>query len=122
MEFRVSMIIASPWARGGWVNSQLFDHTPTLMFLESFVERKYGETVREENISAWRRAVVCDLTSVFRPYDRQEPELNSLGRDKFVIDIEQARYKEIPSDCRRLATPSGWTRCHSQSNFSTHIL
>ena len=46
------MIIASPWSRGGWVNSQLFDHSLTLMFLEYFVEKKYGKTVREENISA----------------------------------------------------------------------
>ncbi len=52
MGFRVPMIIASPWSRGGWVNSQLFDHSLTLMFLEYFVEKKYGKTVREENISA----------------------------------------------------------------------
>jgi phospholipase C len=39
MGFRVPMIIASPWSRGGWVNSQLFDHTSTLIFLEYFVER-----------------------------------------------------------------------------------
>ncbi len=42
MGFRVPMIIASPWSRGGWVNSQLFDHTSTLMFLESFIQKKYA--------------------------------------------------------------------------------
>ncbi len=47
MGFRVPMIIASPWSRGGWVNSQLFDHTSTLMFLEHFVESKFGTAVRE---------------------------------------------------------------------------
>jgi phospholipase C len=31
--FRVPLIIASPWTRGGWVNSQVFDHTSTLQFL-----------------------------------------------------------------------------------------
>ena len=51
MGFRVPMIIASPWSRGGWVNSQLFDHTSTLMFLEHFVQTKYGNAVREENIT-----------------------------------------------------------------------
>jgi hypothetical protein len=50
MGFRVPMIIASPWSRGGFVNSQLFDHTSTLMFLEQFVQHKYGKTVKEENI------------------------------------------------------------------------
>jgi phospholipase C len=56
---RVPMIVASPWTRGGWVNSQLFDHTSVLRFLEA----RFG--VAEPNISAWRRAVAGDLTSVF---------------------------------------------------------
>ena len=102
MGFRVPMIVASPWSRGGWVNSQLFDHASTLMFLERFAQDKYGKTVREDNISAWRRAISGDLTSVFRPYDPQDPALNPLDRDKFVVSIEQARFKEIPSNYRKL--------------------
>jgi phospholipase C len=102
MGFRVPMIIASPWSRGGWVNSQLFDHTSTLMFLERFVESKFGKTVREENISAWRRTISGDLTSAFRPYDPKEPALDFLHRDKFVVSIEKAQFKEIPSNYRKL--------------------
>jgi phospholipase C len=102
MGFRVPMIIASPWSRGGWVNSQIFDHTSTLMFLERFVEGKFGKTVREENISLWRRTISGDLTSVFRPYDPKEPSLDSLERDKFVVSIEKARFKEIPSNYQKL--------------------
>src|SRR3984957_8334955 len=102
MGFRVPMIIASPWSRGGWVNSQLFDHTSTLMFLESFVESKFGRTVREENISAWRRTISGDLTSAFRPYDPKQAALDFLNRNKFVVSIEKARYKEIPSNYRKL--------------------
>ena len=49
----------SPWSRGGWVNSQVFDHTSVLRFLEAWTG------VREENISAWRRAICGDLTSCF---------------------------------------------------------
>jgi phospholipase C len=104
MGFRVPMIIASPWTRGGWVNSQHFDHTSTLMFLERFLQEKYGKTVSEENISAWRRAISGDLTSVFRPYDPKEARLDFLDRDKFVVSIEKARYKEIPSNYRKLTT------------------
>jgi phospholipase C len=102
MGFRVPMIIASPWSRGGWVNSQLFDHTSTLMFLEHFVESKCGKGVREENISAWRRAIAGDLTSVFRPYDPKAPAMEFLDRDKFVIGIEKARSKQIPSNYTKL--------------------
>jgi phospholipase C len=102
MGFRVPMIIASPWSRGGWINSQLFDHTSTLIFLEHYVESKFGKTVREENISPWRRAIAGNLTSVFRPYDPKEPSLDSLDRDKFVVSIEKAKFKEIPSNYRKL--------------------
>jgi phospholipase C len=102
MGFRMPMIVASPWSRGDWVNSQIFDHTSTLMFLELFVEGKFGKTVHEENISAWRRTVSGNLTSIFRPYDPKEPAINLLDRDKFVVSIEKARFKEIPSNYRKL--------------------
>jgi len=31
---RVPMIVISPWTKGGWVNSQVFDHTSLIRFLE----------------------------------------------------------------------------------------
>jgi phospholipase C len=102
MGFRVPMIVASPWSRGGWVNSQVFDHTSTLMFLERFVAGKFGKNVREENISAWRRAISGDLTSIFRPYDPKEAALDWLDRDKFLVSIEKSRFKEPPSNFRKL--------------------
>jgi len=102
MGFRVPMIVASPWSRGGWINSQLFDHSSTLMFLEQFLERKAGKSVREENISAWRRAISGDLTSVFRPYEPKEAALDWVDRSKFFVSIEKARFKEPPSNFRKL--------------------
>jgi phospholipase C len=104
MGFRVPTIVASPWSRGGWVNSQLFDHTSTLMFLENFVQNKFGKQVREENISAWRRAISGDLTSCFRAHGGDEPKLDFLNRDKFVVGIQQARYKEVPSNYKVLSS------------------
>jgi phospholipase C len=104
MGFRVPLIIASPWSRGGRVNSQLFDHTSTLQFLEHFVERKFSKTVKEENTSAWRRAITGDLTSTFHPYDAKDGKLEFLDRDKFVVSIQQARHKEIPSNYKKLTT------------------
>ncbi|MEO5625347.1 MAG: phospholipase C, phosphocholine-specific [Dokdonella sp.] len=56
---RVPMLVVSPWSKGGWVNSQVFDHTSIIRFLEA----RFG--VAEPNISAWRRTVAGDLTSVF---------------------------------------------------------
>jgi phospholipase C len=51
------MLVLSPWSRGGWVNSQVFDHTSVIRFME----QRFG--VLEPNISPWRRAVCGDLTS-----------------------------------------------------------
>ncbi|MDM0004597.1 phospholipase C, phosphocholine-specific [Variovorax sp. J22G73] len=56
---RVPMYVISPWSRGGWVNSQVFDHTSVLRFIEA----RFG--VKETNISPFRRAVAGDLTSAF---------------------------------------------------------
>ena len=102
--FRVPMILASPWSRGGWVNSQLFEHTSTIQFLEQFVERKFNKQVRETNISAWRRAISGNLTSAFREYDGTRPSLPFLNRDKYVESIQRARYKEVPSNYKNLNT------------------
>ena len=30
---RVPLLIVSPWTRGGWVNSEVFDHTSVIQFL-----------------------------------------------------------------------------------------
>lgn len=54
---RVPMLVISPWSKGGWVNSQVFDHTSVIRFLE----QRFN--VPEPNISAWRRAVCGDLTT-----------------------------------------------------------
>ena len=57
--FRVPMLLISPFSRGGFVSSALFDHTSVLRFLET----RFGAEV--PNLSAWRRANVGDLTSAF---------------------------------------------------------
>jgi phospholipase C len=53
------MYVISPWSRGGFVNSEVFDHTSVIRFLE----QRFG--VAEPNLSPWRRAVCGDLTSAF---------------------------------------------------------
>jgi len=71
--FRVPMLILSPFSRGGFVSSDLFDHTSVLRFLET----RFGAEV--PNLSAWRRAAVGDLTSAlnFRKPDQSIPTLPS---------------------------------------------
>jgi phospholipase C len=61
---RVPMIVISPWTKGGWVNSQVFDHTSLIRFLEARFSAGKPDLI-ETNITPWRRAVAGDLTSVF---------------------------------------------------------
>jgi phospholipase C len=61
---RVPMIIVSPWSKGGWVNSQVFDHTSLIRFIETRFGKEYPDLI-ETNITPWRRAVVGDLTTAF---------------------------------------------------------
>jgi len=65
---RVPLYVISPWSRGGWVNSEVFDHTSVIRF----VEKRFG--VFEPNITPWRRTVAGDLTSAFDFGDPNDEE------------------------------------------------
>ena len=101
--FRVPLVIASPWSRGGWVNSEVCDHTSSLQLLEKFLSHKTGKKIEEPNISAWRRTVCGDLTSVFRPYNGEKIiRPAALQRDEFIEGIHKAQFKKLPSNYRKL--------------------
>ncbi|QRP46876.1 alkaline phosphatase family protein [Amycolatopsis sp. FDAARGOS 1241] len=59
---RVPMVLVSPWTRGGYVASEVFDHTSTIKFLEKWAAH-LGKPFRCPNISQWRRSIAGDLTS-----------------------------------------------------------
>jgi phospholipase C len=89
---RVPLWVISPWSRGGWVNSQVFDHTSVLRFLEA----RFG--VKEPNISPFRRAVNGDLTSAFnfaRPNDEELPALAG-KKTKEEADALRAAQQALP--------------------------
>jgi phospholipase C len=56
---RVPMLAISPWSRGGYVCSEVFDHSSVIRFIEA----RFG--VKEPNITPWRRAICGDLTAAF---------------------------------------------------------
>ncbi|HET7882679.1 MAG TPA: phospholipase C, phosphocholine-specific [Acetobacteraceae bacterium] len=77
---RVPMIIVSPWSKGGWVCSEVFDHTSIIRF----IEKRFG--VQEPNITPWRRAVCGDLTAA----------LNFSDPDKHVVRLPDVTAFEPP--------------------------
>jgi len=92
--YRVPMLVASPWSKGGYVNSQVFDHTSCLMFLEHFLGKKTGKQIRSKNISSWRRAICGDLTSVFRPAKEDAIGIPALlNREQVITNINNAKNK-----------------------------
>jgi len=75
---RVPLYVISPWSRGGWVDSQVYDHTSVLRL----IERRFG--VAAPDISPWRRAVCGDLANAFdfaqrdtRPFVRGLPDVSA---------------------------------------------
>jgi phospholipase C len=57
--FRVPAMIVSPFSRGGFISSEIFDHTSTMRLLETRFK------VPAPNITAWRRKTCGDLTGAF---------------------------------------------------------
>ena len=79
---RVPMYVVSPWSKGGWVSSQVFDHTSVGQFLE----KRFGVLI--PGISSWHRAVCGDMTSAFdfaRPNDPAFPDLPDVSGASAVV-------------------------------------
>lgn len=101
--FRVPLLIASPWSRGGNVCSEIFDHTSILQFLEKFLSYKTKKNIKEENISEWRRTVCGDLTSVFKPYNGEKIALPTfVAKEPFLESVHKAKFKNVPSNFKAL--------------------
>ncbi|WP_081070846.1 phosphocholine-specific phospholipase C [Burkholderia territorii] len=115
--FRVPMIVISPWTRGGWVCSQVFDHTSVIRFMEA----RFG--VKETNISEWRRAIVGDLTSAFdfKTSNPTWPPLPNTSGYRQTADEQCATlpYPTIPAP-QRAATQESGTRPARPIPYEVH--
>ncbi len=89
---RVPFLAISPWSRGGWVCSEVFDHTSIIRF----IERRFG--VNEPHISAWRRAICGDLVNAFdfAQRDQSVPTLPSTAAYVPPDDQRHPSYYPVP--------------------------
>ena len=99
--FRVPLIVASPWSRGGYVCSQVFDHTSVLQLLERVTSKRAGKEIRETNISPWRRTVCGDLSAVFRAA-ANSPALPFPARDSVFEQVHRAQFEPMPAGYRKI--------------------
>ena len=67
---RVPMLICSPWTRGGYVDSNVYNHTSMLEFLAAWTG------VKPANVTPWRASVTGDLTAAF---DFKHPDFSIPG-------------------------------------------
>lgn len=97
---RVPMIVVSPWSKGGWVCSEVFDHTSIIRF----IEQRFG--VQDFNITPWRRAVCGDLTSAFdfAKASGVQPALPSTKAYAPMDDLRHPDYAPMPPVSQALPT------------------
>lgn len=101
--FRVPLVIASPWSRGGYVNSEVFDLTSPIQFLEHFLTKKTGKKIETPNMTQYRRTVCGNFTSAFRPYNGENiPTPKPVERIPFLESIHKAQFKNLPSGFKKL--------------------
>lgn len=81
---RVPMYILSPWSKGGWVHSEVADHTS----VGQFIEKRFGVTVPA--ISPWHRAVSSDLTSAFDFVNPNDPKLPQMPDTSRFLETDNA--------------------------------
>jgi phospholipase C len=102
---RVPMLVVSPWSKGGYVCSELFDHTSVIRF----IEKRFGQhrNLGESNITPWRRAVCGDLMSAFNfstPNDAF-PTRRRLCRARQAMCRRTSRGIRTTCRCRRSCRP-----------------
>jgi phospholipase C len=81
--FRVPCLLMSPLTRGGFVATDIFDHTSTLRLMETL----FGVPV--PNLSDWRRSVTGDMTSALalgKPSDTTIPPLPDASLVEPLVD------------------------------------
>lgn len=97
---RVPCYVVSPWSVGGNINSQVFDHTSVLQFLEKVTG------VEEPNISEWRRSVCGDMTSCF-DFAHRHNNFDEVGSVSFKE--AEKKYQAALDAQKKHAGESGYT-------------
>jgi phospholipase C len=92
--FRVPLILISPWTRGGWVTSEVSDHTSVLQFLEKWTAA-VGKPANCPNISAWRRQVSGDLLNAF---DFSSPVYGLPSLPAPTALVPEVKYTPLPGN------------------------
>jgi phospholipase C len=108
---RVPMLVISPWSRGGWVNSEVFDHTSLIRFIQA----RFGPaSLSAKNITPWRTAVAGDLTSAFDfAQCGAAPAARPLPGVSTYVPVDSGRhpdYSPVPPEIQAMPLQENGTR------------
>jgi phospholipase C len=95
---RVPFLMVSPWTRGGWVASEVFDHTSIIKLLETW-SAYLGTPFTSPNISDWRRSIVGDLTSALdfaHPQTGPVTFADPIAEVAVTVTADQLKHRPLP--------------------------
>jgi phospholipase C len=111
---RVPMLICSPWTRGGYVDSNVYDHTSVQRFLATWTG------VQPVNITSWRESVTGDLTAAF---DFKHPDFSiprnipTLEQTWKLTQLKGGSTSPPPEGDQKMPTQEPGTRPHRPSTI-----
>ena len=114
---RVPMLICSPWTRGGYVDSNVYDHTSMLQFLAAWTG------VKPANVTPWRASVTGDLTTAF---DFGHPDFSipgnipTLDQTWALTQLTGGSTAPPAEGDQKMPTQEPGTRPHRPTNYQLH--
>ncbi len=118
--FRVPVILISPWSRGGWVTSEVFDHTSVIQLMEKWTAA-IGKPAPSPYVSAWRRSVSGDLLNAL---DFEHPVYGLPDLPWVTAPVGEAtEYHPVPASSKMPSQEPGVKRARAlpyQQNASLH--
>jgi phospholipase C len=114
---RVPMLICSPWTRGGYVDSNVYDHTSVLQFLAAWTG------VKPANVTPWRASVTGDLTAAF---DFAHPDFSipgnipTLDQTWALTQLTGGSTKPPAPGAQKMPAQEPGTRPHRPTSYRLH--
>ena len=114
---RVPMLICSPWTRGGYVDSNVYDHTSMLQFLATWTR------VKPANVTPWRASVTGDLTTAF---DFKHPDFTipgnipTLDQTWALTQLTGGSTTPPAEGDQKMPAQEPGTRPHRPTNYQLH--
>jgi phospholipase C len=120
---RVPMFVISPWTKGGWVCSEVFDHTSLIRFVQArFGTREYPLT--DPNITPWRMAVCGDLDSAFNFATPNDSSLSLPSTTAYIplnTNRQTVSYVPLPPAIQTMPVQESGTRPARAVPYSINV-